>query len=250
MSFERHATVQYSDYFYCRPLLGRLATPVALLLCAHQHLQQAPNAPLPPALHTELGQHLPELLEQWPALVEAQQALSPPEDFGQFMAQVRSRITPLARILLSQHAALRDDARAMGQLDALVAALWLLHCVAEAPQRADQALLPRDECRRFGVDPAQLNSTTSSSMQATLLAAALRDRARRLLRSGSPLGRRLRNGSGLALRWSILLADWRASGVGHRHDPFVPRRVPIWVRLRLLLSAIRHGFGRAREGVA
>lgn len=137
-----------------------------------------------------------------------------------------------------------DDELARGQATALASAAWLLAQLTELQSdcRHGTPWLALDEIARHRSSIAALGSglVNPALMQANV------DRARRLLRAGSPLARRLPARAGFLLRLALLAADERILRL-HALDPSALQPFAARHWLRLGAQALWHGIRPQRE---
>lgn len=162
-------------------------------------------------------------------------------DFPALMAHCRAVASPLGRAVLAQFDR-SGDARRLGYADTLAAALYLLHrldhVLADYRDRG-RLWLPQDELARFRVAPEQLAAVPEPAAVKRLLDFQY-NRARRLLKAGSPLGRDLKGRAGLALRLAVLAAERRIRRK-LQHGPADPAALGAADWLGLTALAAYHG---------
>ncbi|TCO83503.1 squalene/phytoene synthase [Plasticicumulans lactativorans] len=215
----------------------RLRQALAELSALEQRLRETAPAERAALLAGLPAGPLHDCTEGWPdALVV------PPLPFatlGDLLAHAQRTWAPYAALTLAVLG--HDDERARGYARAIAGALYLLtrldHLRADC--RAGLPYLAREDMARHRVTVGSL----ATGLPAPTLVDSQLERARRLLRAGSPLGRELRGRSGFALRLLILAADrWitakRRSGLA---DP-PPFSAFDW--LVLAAHAVRHGWPR------
>lgn len=125
-------------------------------------------------------------------------------DFGELMDYCRRSANPVGRLLL--HLFRQTGPQDISQADAICSALQLtnfLQDIGQDYEENDRIYLPRDEMERFGVEERDIAERRSTPALAALVRFQAQ-RAFRLLRAGSPLGKTLPGRLGLELRMIIL----------------------------------------------
>ena len=123
--------------------------------------------------------------------------------FGDLMDYCRRSANPIGRLLLAL------AARSVGESDAVCSALQLINFLQDLDQdwrEHGRIYIPQDEMVRFGVTEAHFERRISDPALRRLLDFQIA-RARRLLRAGAPLGRRLRGRLGLEIRAMVLSGE-------------------------------------------
>lgn len=159
-------------------------------------------------------------------------------DFGELMQYCRRSANPVGRLLLHLHGI--SDPRRQGESDAICSALQLINFYQDLRQdilENDRVYLPLDELERFEVSEDDLRAGRDSTALRRLLQFQY-NRARRLLRSGAPLGRELRGRFGLEIR-AIVLGGSRVLDKLQNSAPFARPRLNTGDRLWLLWHALR-----------
>jgi len=159
-------------------------------------------------------------------------------DFGELMQYCRRSANPVGRLLLRLHGV--ADPRREAESDAICSALQLINFYQDLRQDSlenDRIYLPQDELARFQVSEDDLRAGRDSPALRRLLQFQY-SRARRLLRSGAPLGRALRGRFGLEIR-AIVLGGSRVLDQLQNSAPFARPRLSAADRLWLLWHALR-----------
>ncbi|MFQ5644656.1 MAG: squalene synthase HpnC [Thiogranum sp.] len=163
-------------------------------------------------------------------------------DFGEVMDYCRRSANPVGRLLLLL--AGQASERNLAMSDALCSALQLIDILQDIDQdsrRNGRIYLPQDEMLRFRVDAADIGQRRNSP-QLKMLVDYQAQRATRLLRAGSPLGKVLRGRFGLELRAIILGSARVLEKLRQREDVFSRPRLDLTDRWRIALGAIGKGF--------
>lgn len=124
-------------------------------------------------------------------------------DFAEVMAYCRRSANPVGRLLL--HLFKRTTERDFAQSDAICSALQLINFWQDVDldyTRDDRIYLPQDEMAHHGVTEQHLQSKTCDRAWRALMRMQA-DRARELMLSGAPLGRRLPGRIGLEIRATV-----------------------------------------------
>lgn len=159
-------------------------------------------------------------------------------DFGELMQYCRRSANPVGRLLLRLHGV--TDPRREAESDAICSALQLINFYQDLRQdilENDRLYLPQDELDRFEVSAADLRDGRDSPALRRLLQFQY-SRARRLLRSGAPLGSSLRGRFGLEIR-AIALGGSRVLDQLQDSAPFARPRLSTADRLRIVWGALR-----------
>lgn len=128
------------------------------------------------------------------------------QDFGEVIDYCRRSANPVGRILL--HIFGFSDARMLAQSDGICTALQLVNFWQDIAidLGKDRIYLPQDELNKFGVSEEMLFARQHNTAFTRLMAYQC-ERARKMLRAGSPLGRALPGRIGLEIRCIVLAAD-------------------------------------------
>lgn len=128
------------------------------------------------------------------------------QDFGEVIDYCRRSANPVGRILL--HIFGQTDSRQLALSDGICSALQLVNFWQDVAidWQKDRVYLPQDDLQRFGVTEADLAKGIASPAFKQLMSFEC-DRARRMLRAGSPLGVQLPGRVGLEIRTIVLAAD-------------------------------------------
>ena len=120
-------------------------------------------------------------------------------DFAEIMDYCRRSANPVGRLLLYLFGAASEQN--LAQSDAICSSLQLINFWQDVAidWRKDRVYLPQDEMRRFGVSEAQIAGGENSGPWRALMRFQV-ERARALMKSGAPLGRRLPGRTGLEIR--------------------------------------------------
>ncbi|HHH43271.1 MAG TPA: squalene synthase HpnC [Gammaproteobacteria bacterium] len=201
-----------------------------------------PDTPLYQALADTIGRHrLPlglfhDLLSAFRQDVEKKHYA----DFGEVMDYCRRSANPVGRLLLLLTGQAQERNLAMS--DALCSALQLINFLQDLGQdyhRHGRIYLPRDELQRFKVNAADIEHQRSSP-QLRMLLTYQAQRASRLLRAGSPLGKAIRGRFGLEVRAIVLGGARMLEKLEQREDLFSRPRLDAMDRWRIVLGAIRN----------
>jgi len=125
--------------------------------------------------------------------------------------------------------------------DALCSGLQLINFLQDLGQdyrRHGRIYLPQDELQRFRVSTTDIEQQRSSP-QLRMLLAYQAQRATRLLRAGSPLGKVVGGRFGLELRAMVLGGTRILEKLDQREDLFSRPRLDTMDRWRIALGAIR-----------
>lgn len=159
-------------------------------------------------------------------------------DFGELMQYCRRSANPVGRLLLRLHGV--ADPRREAESDAICSALQLVNFYQDLRQDSlenDRVYLPQDELARFQVSEDDLRAGRDSPALRRLLQFQY-SRARKLLRSGAPLGRALRGRFGLEIR-AIVLGGSRVLDQLQTSAPFARPRLDTTDRVRIVWGALR-----------
>ncbi len=162
--------------------------------------------------------------------------------FGEVMDYCRRSANPVGRLLL--HLLGATEARQLGLSDAVCSALQLINFLQDVEQdyrENGRIYLPQDEMERFKVDETVIAERRASYGYSQLIHLQIQ-RAARLLRAGSPLGRELGGRFGLELRAIILGGARILEKLQAREDPFARPRLERRERLRIAAGALKQGF--------
>ena len=161
-------------------------------------------------------------------------------DFDALMDYCRRSANPVGRLLLMLDGSATPPNLALS--DAVCSALQLVNFLQDLARdvaELGRIYLPQDEMRRFGVDDGQLLAHRDSAGLRHLLHQQA-ERARHLLRSGSPLAGRLRGRLGLELRAIVLGGERVLQRLHQRQDPFSRPRLGRRDHLAILWGALTH----------
>jgi squalene synthase HpnC len=163
-------------------------------------------------------------------------------DFGEVMDYCRRSANPVGRLLL--HLTGQASERNLAMSDALCSALQLVNFLQdiEPDYRANGRIyIPQDEMQRFAISEEDIRQGRNS-VQLRLLIQHQIQRASKLLRAGSPLGKMLRGRFGLELRAIILGGARILEKLQQQEDVFSRPRLNYSDRGRIAMGAIRKGF--------
>ena len=123
--------------------------------------------------------------------------------FGELMDYCRRSANPIGRLLLHLYGV--TDARSLGQSDAICSGLQLTNFWQDVSVdlQKGRIYLPLDDMKRFRVSEADLLAGRMTLGLNQLMRFEV-DRTRRLLQSGSPLGKTLKGRLGFNLRLTVL----------------------------------------------
>jgi squalene synthase HpnC len=162
-------------------------------------------------------------------------------DFGEVMGYCRRSANPIGRLLL--HLTGQDTERNLAMSDALCSALQLINFLQDIEQdyrENGRIYIPQDEMQRFAISEEDIERR-HNSFQLKLLVQHQVERASKLLRAGSPLGKVLRGRFGLELRAVILGGARVLDKLYQQEDSFSRPRLDFADRLRIALGAIKQG---------
>lgn len=124
--------------------------------------------------------------------------------FGEVMDYCRRSANPVGRLLL--HLEGRTEEVNLGYSDAVCSSLQLINFLQDLDQdftENNRIYLPQDEMERFGVTETHFQDRISDGAMQRLVLHQI-DRAERILRAGSPLGKVLTGRLGFEIRMTIL----------------------------------------------
>jgi squalene synthase HpnC len=128
-------------------------------------------------------------------------------DFGELMHYCRRSANPIGRLLLHLYG--ETAPRSLAMSDGICSALQLINFLQDVDsdyRDRGRVYIPQDEMARFGISDQDIASRLASPGWRRLMNFQ-RDRARRLLQAGAPLGRVLRGRIGLELRAIVMGGD-------------------------------------------
>jgi squalene synthase HpnC len=128
-------------------------------------------------------------------------------DFGELMHYCRRSANPIGRLLLHLYG--ETAPRSIAMSDGICSALQLINFLQDVDsdyRDRGRIYLPQDEMTRFGISDQDIAARNASPAWRRLMNFQ-RDRARRLLQAGAPLGRVLRGRIGLELRAIVMGGD-------------------------------------------
>jgi squalene synthase HpnC len=213
------------------------------------HGLQGAGPPLYPALADAIARHRLPLAPLHDLLSACRQDLEQTRyaNFGELMHYCRRSANPVGRLLLQ----LTGSASACNIVlsDAVCSALQLLNFLQDiAPDYRNnrRIYLPQDEMLRFGVTERDIAESRNSPQLSALFRFQLQ-RSARLLRSGSPLGRRLGGRFGFELRLIILSAARVLEKLHNQQDIFAAPRLHGFDRIRIMGRACIPGTLRSTD---
>jgi squalene synthase HpnC len=165
-------------------------------------------------------------------------------DFGELMDYCRRSANPVGTLLLHLNGA--ASPRNLALSDAVCSALQLINFLQDIAQdyrENDRIYLPVADMARFGVTEDDIAERRASPAVRALVQFQVR-RAAQLLRSGSPLGARLRGRFGLEIRAIILGGSRILDKVHQQEDPFGRPRLGRSEKLMILWQGLLRGFNR------
>jgi squalene synthase HpnC len=165
-------------------------------------------------------------------------------NFGELMDYCRCSANPVGRLLLQLTG--NASARNIALSDAVCSALQLINFLQDIDHDyhyKGRIYLPQDEMRRFGVTERDIAESRNGPQLSRLFRFQLQ-RAAQLLRSGSPLGRRLGGRFGFELRIIILSAARVIEKLHKQQDIFSAPRLHGVDRIRIMVAACRPGMRR------
>ncbi len=163
-------------------------------------------------------------------------------DFGEVMDYCRRSANPVGRLLL--HLTGQASERNLAMSDTLCSALQLVNFLQDIEQdyhENGRIYIPLDEMQRFAVSEQDIGQRRNS-FQLRLLVQHQIQRASKLLRAGSPLGKVLKGRFGLELRAIVLGAARILEKLNQQENMFSRPRLDSADRWRIALGAIRQGF--------
>jgi len=163
-------------------------------------------------------------------------------DFGEVMDYCRRSANPVGRLLLHLTRQASDHNLALS--DALCSALQLVNFLQDIEQdyrENGRIYIPQDEMQRFAINEEDIEQRRNS-FQLRLLVQHQIQRASKLLRAGSPLGKVLKGRFGLELRAIILGGARTLEKLYQQEDMFSRPRLDGADRWRIVLGAIKQGF--------
>ncbi|UOO82321.1 squalene synthase HpnC [Uruburuella testudinis] len=125
------------------------------------------------------------------------------ENFGELVDYCRKSANPVGRMMLHLYG--ETDSRSIAQSDGICTALQLINFwqdVAVDWQKG-RVYLPQEDLRKFGVSEAQIGESRVDFAFQRLMAYEC-EKAHKMLKAGSPLGKTLKGRVGLELRMIIL----------------------------------------------
>ena len=146
-------------------------------------------------------------------------------DFAEVLDYCRHSANPVGRLVL--HLAREATPDNLRDSDAICSALQLINFWQDLDQdlsENDRIYLPQDEMAACGVTTEQLAARRSDAALRTLLDAQI-ERARQLLLSGAPLGRRLTGRLGLEIRATVQGGLAVLDALARREDLFARPRL-------------------------
>ena len=146
-------------------------------------------------------------------------------DFTEVLNYCRHSANPVGRLVL--HLAREATPDNLRDSDAICSALQLINFWQDLDQdlsENDRIYLPQDEMGAYGVTTGQLAARRSDAALRSLLDAQI-ERARHLLLSGAPLGRRLKGRLGLEIRATVQGGLAVLDALACREDLFARPRV-------------------------
>lgn len=154
--------------------------------------------------------------------------------FGELMDYCRRSANPIGRLLLHLYGV--NDARSLGQSDAICSALQLINFWQDVSVDLKKAriYLPQDDMARFRVSEADLLAGRVTPGMNQLMRFEV-TRTRQLLQSGAPLGKTLKGRLGFNLRVTVLGGAAILEAI-HKNDYDVLHKRPVihwntWPRL-------------------
>lgn len=165
-------------------------------------------------------------------------------DFGELMDYCRRSANPVGTLLL--HLNGTASPRDVALSGAVCSALQLINFLQDMAQdycENDRIYLPVADMARFGVSQDDIAERRASPAVRALVQFQLR-RAAQLLRSGSPLGSRLRGRFGLEIRAIVLGGSRILDKLYQQENPFGRPRLGRSEKLMILGQALLRGFNR------
>ena len=124
-------------------------------------------------------------------------------NFGEVMNYCRRSANPVGRLMLHLYG--DTDPRDLAYSDAICSSLQLINFLQDTgiDFKKNRVYLPQDELAIYHVSETQIATDDSGGMWHTMMHAQI-ERARKLMQSGAPLGKKLKGRIGLELRVTIL----------------------------------------------
>lgn len=150
------------------------------------------------------------------------------EDFGELVDYSRRSANPVGRILLHLYG--QTDCVSTAQSDGICTALQLINFWQDVALdwQKNRVYLPQNDLRRFGVSEAQIAEGRADAAFQKLMRHQC-DKAYKMLRAGSPLGKTLKGRIGLELRLIILGGERILQKLAQNHYDVFNKR-PVLVR--------------------
>lgn len=125
------------------------------------------------------------------------------QDFGELVDYCRKSANPVGRMMLHLYG--ETDSRSIAQSDGICTALQLINFWQDvaADWQKGRVYLPQEDLQKFGVTEAQIGEGRVDFAFQRLMAYEC-DKAHKMLKAGSPLGKTLKGRTGLELRMIIL----------------------------------------------
>ena len=168
-------------------------------------------------------------------------------NFGELRDYCQRSARPVGRLLLQLTGT--ASARNVALSDAVCSALQLINFLQDiAPDYRNNGriYLPQDEMQRFGVTERDIAASRNSPRLSGLFHFQ-RQRAAQLLRSGSPLGRRLGGRFGFEIRLVILSGARVVEKLRKQQDIFAVPRLHTFDRIRIISGACIPGTRRSAD---
>jgi len=168
-------------------------------------------------------------------------------NFGELRDYCQRSARPVGRLLLQLTGT--ASARNVALSDAVCSALQLINFLQDiAPDYRNNGriYLPQDEMQRFGVTERDIAASRNSPRLSGLFHFQ-RQRAAQLLRSGSPLGRRLGGRFGFEIRLVILSGARVLEKLRKQQDIFAIPRLHTFDRIRIMSGACIPGTRRSAD---
>jgi len=162
-------------------------------------------------------------------------------DFGEVMDYCRRSANPVGRLLL--HITGQTSEHNLALSDALCSALQLVNFLQDIEQdyrENGRIYIPQDEMQRFAISEEDIEQRRNS-FQLRLLVQHQIQRASKLLRAGSPLGKVLKGRFGLELRAIVLGGARVLEKLYQQEDMFSRPRLDGADRWRIVFGAIKQG---------
>ncbi len=227
--------------------LERLAAMESALQTLHD--SAPPRSQLYPALADTIERYRLPLAPFQDLLSACRQDLEKTRyaNFGELMDYCQRSARPVGRLLLQLTGT--ASARNVALSDAVCSALQLINFLQDiAPDYRNNGriYLPQDEMQRFGVTERDI-AASRNSPQLSGLFHFQRRRAAQLLRSGSPLGRRLGGRFGFEIRLVILSGARVLEKLRKQQDIFAVPRLHTFDRIRIMSGACIPGTRRSAD---